>query len=166
MRCYKTMSCTSTCTHKNASYFPMVFSCLVGYLPALGRDEVARSRRIGQQLWQAPLQDMRGENAGTTKDDNSWVIKSPGFFWGPKGFVESSMILCGVLFCSFVLFLLLEPKHHISIFLTLQDILGDPMCQTLFLWCINVSTNKIETLEDAIQIVLFDESVCQQKPKL
>ena len=45
----------------------------IGYLPALvPRDEVAvapRPRRIGQELWQAPLQDMRGvKRWGATKD--------------------------------------------------------------------------------------------------
>ena len=108
--------------------FFMLFPCpCIGYLPAryVPRDEVAvapRPRRIGQELWKAPLQDMGGSNAGITKDRqqllslhsgrstwniiigvwkiiffSKWVIcmfhvnlpgcKSPGFFWGPKGFV-------------------------------------------------------------------------------
>lgn len=71
--------------HPISSWF---FPCpCIGYLPArlVPRDEVApRPRRIGQELWQAPLQDMGGSNAKKPrKTDNSWVIESR-----PKGFVE------------------------------------------------------------------------------
>ena len=94
-------------SHKNASYFLMVFSCLVGYLPALsaGRDEVAPrpSRRIGQQLWKAPLQDMGGQTLEPRKTTTVGSLRVLGFF-GPERFCWTfddfvwSLVL---FFCSF-----------------------------------------------------------------
>ena len=133
------------------SILPSVFSCLVGYLPALGRDEVAPSRRIGQQLWKAPLQDMGGQTLEPQKTTTGWVIKSPVFFFGARKVLLNLRWFC-VESCFVLLFFFLR---LVSISSTLQDILGDSMCQTLFLWCINVSTNKIEIWVWKMQFRLY-----------